>query len=234
MTSMRLRLAAALLLAPLATPGALHAQVGHLPTKSPYNDFNIGQTVSILAGRLNVARDPADVAPKPALLGSVRYDIGVGGPASLFVRYAASPSTRKQLAPTAVKAQRVVGTPDVTTHMFDGGLDVALTGRKTWHRLVPSVNGGVGIVSDFASADSGAYRFGTKFAFTYGFSLRYVPRRGPQIRIDLTRYLWQYQYPDRYFVKANDSTSVLTNTRERSKWKGNWAPTIGVSMPIFR
>ncbi|MCA0377286.1 MAG: hypothetical protein LCH84_16710 [Gemmatimonadetes bacterium] len=218
----------------LATPAAARAQVGHLPSTSPYNDFTIGQTLSILGGRLGVADDPAGVAPKPAALGVLRYDIGVGGPASLFVRYAASPSTRAVKLPGNTAATRIIATPNVTTHLFDGGLDIALTGKKTWHRLLPSVNGGFGIVSDFASADTGAYRFGTKFSFSYGFSLRYALRSGPQIRVDVTRFLWQYQYPDRYYVKANDSTSILVNTNDRSVWRGNWSPAIGVSLPIFR
>ena len=30
----------------------------------------------------------------------------------------------------------------------------------------------------------------------------------PAIRVDLTNHLWQYQYPDRYFVRASDSSAV--------------------------
>jgi hypothetical protein len=92
----------------------------------------------------------------------------------------------------------------------------------------------VGLVSDFARADTGAYQFGTKFSFNYGFSLRYLPRRGPQIRIDATSHLWQYQYPDRYFVVASDTTSILTDTRNREAWRGNWSLSAGVIFPIFR
>lgn len=228
--------AAALLLGALAIPHPtpLSAQVGHLPNRSPYEDIKIGQTLTPMAGRLIMGRDPAGVAPKSSALGAVRWDIGVGGPASLFMRYVAAPSTRQVLNPTEPKAKRVFATPNVTTHLLDAGLDIALTGRKTWHRLLPSLNGGVGIVSDFAKADTGAYRFGTNFSFSYGFSLRYLARRGPQLRIDLTNFIWQYQYPDRYFVKASDTTSILTDTRNRSAWKGNWGMSAGVALPIFR
>lgn len=220
------------LMIPRVTP--LSAQVGHLPTKSPYEDIKIGQTLTPMAGYTIMGRDPAGVAPKSSAFGAVRWDIGVGGPASLFVRYLGAPSTRQLLNPAEPKVKRVVATPSVTTHVLDGGLDIALTGRKTWRRLLPSLNGGVGIVSDFAKADTGAYRFGTNFSFSYGFSLRYLARRGPQLRIDLSNFVWQYQYPDRYFVKASDTTSVLTNTRNRSAWRGNWGMSAGVAIPIFR
>lgn len=212
----------------------LRAQVGHMPNASPYEDFKIGQTLTPMAGRLIMGRDPAGVAPQSSVMGALRYDVGVGGPASLFVRYLAAPSTRRVLNPAEPRATRVFATPRVTTQMLDGGLDIALTGRKTWRRLLPSINGGVGIVSDFAKADTGAYQFGTNFSFSYGFSLRYITRRGPQLRVDLSNFIWQYQYPDRYFVKASDTTSVLTNTRDRSKWRGNWGASAGIAIPIFR
>lgn len=216
------------------SPALADAQVGHLPNRSPYEDFKIGQSVTVLGGWLAVKRDLADVAPKAAWNAGLRYDIGVGGPASLFVRYLASPSERKLLAPGNPKATRQIGTPGVTTHLFDGGLDISLTGRKTWHSLMPSVNGGAGLISDFSKADTGAYRFGTKFAFNYGFSLRYLAKRGPQLRLDATNFLWQYQYPDRYFILASDTTAILTDTRNREAWRGNWSLSAGVTLPLFR
>jgi hypothetical protein len=217
-----------------ALPNTGQAQVGHLPAKSPYEDFKIGQSATVIGGWLAVKRDLADVAPAASWLAGLRYDIGVGGPASLFARYVLSPSERNVLAPTNPRATRVIATPGATTHLFDAGLDVSLTGRKTWRHLMPSVNVGAGLASDFARADTGGYQFGTKFAFNYGFSLRYLPRRGPQLRLDAVNYLWQYQYPDRYFVKAADTTSVLSDTRRREAWRANWALTAGVTFPLFR
>ncbi len=218
----------------LGVPAAAAAQVGHTPQRSPYEDFQIGQTVSIMAGWLSVRPDPAGVAPKSAAFGQLRYDLGIGGPASLFVRYALAPTERTVLLPSNPRATRVMGTQSATTHLVDLGFDVSLTGRKTWHHLMPSLNSGIGIISDFAAADTGFYRFGTKFAFSLGGSLRYLPRRGPQIRVDLTHAFWKYQFPDNYFVKASDTTSVLTNTRQRSAWRRNLGVSAGVSIPVFR
>jgi len=210
------------------------AQIGHMPDKSPYEDFKIGQTLTIMGGWMNMRRDPANVAPDANWLAALRYDIGVGGPASLFARYMASPSERNLLVPSNTQANRVIARPSVTTHLADLGLDVSLTGRKTYRRFMPSVNGSIGIVSDFASIDTGSYQFGTKFSFSYGVSLRYLPRRGPQLRVDFTNFIWQYQYPDRYFVLANDTTSVLRRASEQSAWRGNWGVSAGVSVPLFR
>ena len=215
-------------------PAVVAAQVGHLPANSPFEDVKLGQNLSIMGGWMAMKRDPADVAPTSSLAAALRYDIAIGGPASLYVRYLVAPSERKLLQPTNPLATRVIGTPGVTTHQLDGGLDLALTGKKTWHRLIPSLNGGAGVVTDFTAADTGSYRFGAKFSFSYGLGLRYLPRKGPMIRVDLTNFMWQYDYPDRSFVKASDTTSVLTDTRNRSAWRGSHTVTVGVTLPLFR
>ena len=215
-------------------PLGAEAQVGHRPSTSPYEDVKLGQSLSLSGGWLATKRDPAGVAPDAAFMAQVRYDVAIGGPAILFARYSLSPSQRLQYAPGAVASARKVGTPGVVTHIVDGGLDIVLTGRKTWHRLMPSVGGGVGIVSDYANADSGSYQFGVKFAISYGAGVRYVHGNGLRFRLDANNYLWQYEYPDRYFVKATDGTSILTDTRQRTSWRGNWALTAGASYPIFR
>jgi hypothetical protein len=216
------------------TPVVLRAQVGHRPSSSPYEDVKPGQSVSLSGGWLAVSRDPAGVAPRAAAFGQFRYDVGIGGPAALYARYGVSMSERTLFAPSAVATARQTGTPGVAMHMIDGGLDLALTGKKSWHHLIPALGAGVGIVSDFASVDSGGYQFGVKFAITYGASLRYVRASGLQLRIDATSYRWQYDYPDRYFVKATDGTSILEDTKNRSAWRGNWGLSAGVTYPIFR
>ncbi len=218
----------------LAPSHRVAAQVGYVPAKSPYEDQKPGQSIMLSAGRIGVKRDPAKVAPEASPFLALRYELPIGGPAALYVRYAFAPSERNVFDPARPRVSRLVGTPSVTTHLADIGLDLSLTGQKTWHRLMPSLTGGIGVVSDFASADTGAYQFGTKFSFAYGAGLRYVRRNGWSVRAEATNHIWQYQYPDKYFVVASDTTSILSDTRARSAWRGNWALSVGVSVPIFR
>ncbi|MES2524101.1 MAG: hypothetical protein V4617_15445 [Gemmatimonadota bacterium] len=217
-----------------STPALALAQVGHPPERSPYRDFEVGQSLTVSGGWLATKRDPANVAPKESFFGAVRYDVPVGGPASLYVRYMFSPSERRLLAPANPAATRVLRMESVSTSVADLGLELSLTGRKSWRSLSPTASAGVGLATDFAKADTGAYRFGTRFAFTYGLGLRYIPSSRYTFRADLINYTWQYQYPDRYFIRASDSTSVLTDTRQRSAYRGNWALSAGVTIPIFR
>lgn len=218
----------------VGAPACLSAQVGHRPNQSPYEDVKVGQAVSLSGGWFAFGRDLAGVGPEPAPFGQVRYDAAVGGPAALYARYTLAPTQRTLLAPAAVASARKTGTPSSTMHVIDGGIDIALTGKKSWHRLMPSVAGGVGIVSDFAQVDSGGYQFGAKFTLSYGLGMKYVRPKGLQLRADLTNFMWQYEYPDRYFVQATDGTSVLTDTRNRTSWRSNWGLSAGVSIPVFR
>ena len=225
-----------LLVASLAgVPTAVHAQVGHRPTDSPFNDVKLGQNLTISAGWMFMDKDPAGVAPRSAGYGQLRYDAAVGGPASLFARWTVMPSTRALLAPGASAPDRRTDNPSVVTHIIDGGLDISLTGNKTWHRIVPSLAGGVGVVSDFASPDSGNYQFGNKFVFSYGFVVRYMHPKGLRVRLEATSYLWQYDYPDSYYLQAPDGSAIIVRgVGGTSAWTDNWGLQAGIAIPIFR
>lgn len=234
MTLTNIRTAAFTLIVAVLLPASLAAQVGFPPEESPYRDQTIGQTLTVFTGYLSPGRDPASVAPDPSMLFGLRYDVGIGGPSAMYGRYIMAPSKRLRLAPSEPAATRVESTPSVTTHMFEIGLDISLTGRKSWHNLMPSVTAGLGIASDFEKADIGGYKFGTQFLLGLGAAVRYVPGGRLSYRASINNFLWQYDFPDAYFVPASDNTSILTETRHRSSWRSNWGVTVGVSWLLFR
>lgn len=224
-----------LLLLSAATVSPLRAQlVGADPARSPYRDVETTQQLSLAGGWLNTTRDAAGVGPKPGLLLALRHDINIAGPAWLTTRYTMLFSERRVLDAALPAAERDQGMRGVVQHMADLGVTMALTGRKSWHHLVPTVGAGIGLTSDFSSVDVGGYRFGTKFAFSFGPGVRIVLPHGYALRVDLTNHLYQIQYPSSYFAVATDSTAVLQNSQQRASWRSNWGLTTGVSMPLFR
>ncbi len=223
----------------LALAGAasqpLSAQlVGSEPTRSPFRDLETSQQLTLSAGWFDATRDAARVGPRPAAMFSLRHDIHLAGPAWLTSRYAMVRSERRLIDPGFPAAQRFVRDLPVTHHLADVGLTMALTGRKSWRHVVPTFGTGIGLTSDFTGADLGSYRFGTKFAFTLGPGVRVVLPSGYSLRLDVTNHVYQFQYPSTYFSRASDSTSVLTDTRQRSSWRSNWGFTSGISVPLFR
>lgn len=211
------------------------AQVGHLPTSSPYEDLKPTQDLSIFAGHLGSRLGEAGVLPKPSLFGGIRYDVAIGGPAFLTARYIMAPSERAVLLPSNSKSTRYLGSMNTTTHEADVGISVALTGRKSWRRMIPTVSGGLGLVSDFAKPDTGGYKFGTKFSVNYGLNVRYVLRNGFGVRAEATNFLWQHKYPDSYLIPAtSDTTSVLKSADQRTGWNSHWGLSVGLVIPIFR
>ncbi|MDQ6717392.1 MAG: hypothetical protein M3Z17_03465, partial [Gemmatimonadota bacterium] len=63
------------------------AQVGHLPTQSPFRDIEGGQELTLFGGHYNAGADAVGVAPKPGAILGLLYQIHVGGPANLMVRW---------------------------------------------------------------------------------------------------------------------------------------------------
>ena len=212
------------------------AQVGHTPQESPYVDLIYRHEITAFTGYLDTRRDPAGVAPRSAPLAGVRYSLHLTGPASFTARAAYARSERTVLDPIEPAASRVVlPAARVSLLMADAGLALNLTGFKSWRRLVPELNGGLGVITDFrTNGDVGGFSFGTRFALTLGAGVRYVPGSRFQLRLDLTDNLYRISYPDSYYRTASDGTAILEPTQSKALWTHNPSVTLGVSYLFWR
>jgi hypothetical protein len=218
----------ALAVAALRSPAV--AQVGYPPARSPYLDLEHAQELTLIGGQYHAHRDPAGVGPQSGLITGLHYEWRAGGPAHLTGEFARISSDRNLIDPAKAGAARELGTASRPLYSFDAGLGVSLTGSKSWHRIVPELAAGVGIVSDFHSqADSGGFKFGTRFAFTWGLGVRYVPGGSWQIRADLKNRMYQLGYPQTYYLEPTGGTPVIPTTQAKSFWLNNPAITLGLS-----
>lgn len=218
----------------ILTTTPVAAQVGHTPEHSPYRDLTWNSAVSVFAGGLQAASDPAGVGPQSSWLAGVRYDLHLGGLVSLTGRFATGPTKRRLLDPAKPASTRYLGDKASELLATDIGLTFNLTGQKSYRRLVPVVGTGAGIVSDFkGSPDVGGYRFGTRFMMYVATGLRYHTDGRWEPRIDFTNYLWQMQYPPTYEV-APSTTSAAILSRRTSPWVGNHLWSIGMSYQLSR
>jgi hypothetical protein len=219
----------------LAVPAGSQVSVGYPPAKSPYRDLEYHHEMTLFGGYFVPSADPAGVAPQSGALAGIRYEVVVGGPAQLVVRFAEAFSERNVINPTEPAATRNLGTRTWPVYLADAGLSLNLTGQRSFHGIVPVTYLGVGIATDAGKkVDGDPYRLGTTFAISLAGGLRFVPGGRLQIRADAGTYLYQIKYPTAYYVPASDNTSVLDNKQAKNFWKRNGAFTLGVSYLLFR
>ena len=227
------RLRAAMFVLLLAAAPAA-AQVGYVPTESPFRDLTWKQSLGFFVGGFDTGRDPAGVGPQPGWLAGVRYDVHIGGPVALELRASSAPTSRRVLNPTKSASTRHIGDESSELFAADLGLAMNLTGQKSFHRMVPVLTGGVGLVSDFHGIPvAGGYRFGTKFMMTWGLGVRYHAEGRWEPRFDFTNYLWQLQYPPAYETKPSDGSSAIL-AKKTSPWMGNHLWSVGLAYQLFR
>lgn len=215
----------------IATASSAGAQVGHAPDKSPYKDRDYNRDWTLFGGTFNAERDPVGVAPTDGPMAGIRWQMHLTGPLYFGVRLAGASVDRTIIDPSKVIAERVVGTEKVPMVFADAGLEMSLTGHKTWHGIAPFLNGGVGFVGDLRGAnDVGSYRFGIPFTMTVGTGLSWTPARNWSVRVDWSHYIYRIGYPNSYFLKTTEDDAVLPVGASRSFWRRNPALLVGVSL----
>jgi hypothetical protein len=143
-------------------------------------------------------------------------------------------TTRTVLDYTKSAATRNLGTQGTGLVVADVALAISLTGARTWHNLQPLVNVGVGIAAGPGDKeDVSGYAFGTSFAFSYGFGVRYSTGKNSEFRFDLDQYWWQLKYPDNYRSTQGD-VNAIKPAGSLSAYTVNTALTIAYTVRIFR
>ena len=221
-----------------------HAQVGYPPAQSPFRDLRETQEVTFYTGWYLARKDPANVAPQSGPLVGAHYQWRAGGPAHITVDFARVESERRVIDPernedscAADSAEcKYIGTLRWPVYMADIGLALALTGSRSFFHLVPEVRAGLGLASDFhLQPDIGDFAFGTRFAFSWGAGIRWVPGNRFQLRADVINRLYSVKYPDTYFLPAGDGSSIFSSSEQsRSAWLNNPAFTLGISYLFAR
>jgi hypothetical protein len=142
-------------------------------------------------------------------------------------------SERTIIDPAKPAATRVLGTEKSPIYGVDVGIALGITGRKSWHHLVPQIRSGVGVLVNGASDVLDGYKFGTPFAISFGAGLKFVTGSRVQLRADVGERLFKQKNPDSFYTKASDNTAVLTDT-PRSYWTNHGLLTLGVSFLFDR
>jgi hypothetical protein len=211
------------------------AQVGYPPSRSPYLDLTYSQEITAIFGYYVGRPDPAGVIPGSGSLVGAHYEWRAGGPAHLTGEVVRIASSRTILDPAKPPATRNLGERSWPLWSADFGLGMSLTGARSWHQFVPEVKAGVGFMSDFKKADVGDFKYGTRFALTWGAALRYVPSGSRyQLRADFSNRLSSIRYPDIYFRSPTTGVTPILTGKDQSVWRNNPSLTVGISYLFSR
>jgi len=205
------------------------AQVGYDPAHSPYRDIPRGGVGVVSVGYLGGSRGSVGVGLSDGITGGIRYEVLFGAVgASLGLAYGRT--DRFVVNPYKDTVSRKTGPFDNDVVLVDAGLQLSLTGRKTWRGFAPYVGGALGVaISGAAPRDTSGYRFGTKFTVAPNAGVRWYPARRLSVRGDFRLVLWKLTYPVQYKVPDTiDNTPVLAPTAAVSEWTAHPWATIGI------
>ena len=205
------------------------AQEGYDPAHSPYRDMPRGAVWALSVGHLGGSRGMVGVGPSDGLTGALRYEVPFGAVgASLGLAYARTSRFAQDY--TKDSTTRRTGPFNDPVVLADAGLQLVLTGRKTWRRFAPFVGGAIGVAIGSALAqDTSGYRFGTKITLAPNAGVRWYPARRISVRSDFRLVFWKLHYPLSYKVPNKiDNSSVLPATAAQDQWTAHPWATIGV------
>ncbi|HET7553165.1 MAG TPA: hypothetical protein VFK04_17865 [Gemmatimonadaceae bacterium] len=222
------------LLAFAAAPAA--AQVGHPPAESPYHDIPFKQEITLYGGDYQGAIGKAGVGPTGGTVIGARYSIRLGGPVEATAHLARVATSRMVKDPAKSDADRNVGEQSFGLYLADVGFALNLTGQKSYHRFVPVIGAGLGVVSGSGSPDVGGFKVGTPFALNFRAAIRFVPGGNISARLELADNMFQLSYPAAYFRSPpiGEGTPILDRSVGDSQWTHHRMLTLGISYMFSR
>ncbi|HEV2751815.1 MAG TPA: hypothetical protein VGV12_14935 [Gemmatimonadales bacterium] len=207
----------------------LASQVGHDPGSSPYRDILKGAAWVGTFGYLGGSRGSVGVGLSNGFTGGIRYEVPFGAiGASLGIGYGLT--SRFVVNPYNAATARTTGPFDNNVVLVDAGLQLTLTGRKTWRGFAPYLGGALGVaISGASPRDTSGYKFGTKITLAPDVGVRWYPARRFSVRGDFRLLLWKLSYPVQYKAPNQfDNTTVLPPSASLTEWTAHPWATIGL------
>ena len=214
---------------------AMAQQVGTTPEKSPFRDLEKRQDVTLLIGP-SFGRDRAGAAPRGGAAVGLRYDVALGSaPLTFTSSLLRQGSSREVIQPGLPLANRSGGTVSQPLWFFDLGLQMLLTGNRSWHGIQPSLTAGAGIAYDGAGiTDSSNFSFGTRFSPVLGLGVKYAPVQSRwTVRLDFINRFYSVPYPQSFRDTVSGVPRVV-GTNVNSAWTRNTMLTLGLVRGIGR
>jgi hypothetical protein len=212
----------------------LTAQVGHDPANSPYRDILLHSGPMLFVGHLGGGRGSVSAGTSNALTLGARYELPAGHALQFQFTTALIRGDRYIIDPRADSnaAERRTGPVKSEQGLAEVGMQLRLTGGKTWRGFAPYVGTALGMVFDVSSpgdTTSSGYSFGTKFSLALASGVRWYPARRITVNADLRAAFWRLKYPVSFHsVLAPDGSRVLPLTKALAEWTAHPWISLGI------
>lgn len=219
--------------AALLAPASLTAQVGYDPAHSPFRPIVARTSLTAIGGYLGGSAGIILIGPSDGWFMGLRYEMRLTGPtdASLtvsrgeFERFIPNPNAPKDSAYTGPVKQSVI--------FVDAGLQILLTGDKSWNRMAPYIGATLGLgFGSNVPADSSGFKYNTKFISGPVAGLRFYPVGGLTIRLEGRLVFWRLRYPQGFFsnpVRApTDPPLIDPKVESDTDWTAHPTVLIGL------
>ncbi|HEY4319848.1 MAG TPA: hypothetical protein VGM77_01615 [Gemmatimonadales bacterium] len=208
---MRRRLLLALLLAAPLAP--LAAQVGYLPTESPYRPIQHGSFLEGSVGRIYGGGGLLDVGNRDGTSYGLRYTLRAKNTLQFSFGGWTAGTVRNVVDANDSVATRNKGAFPSRLIAGEIGIQLNVTGGKTWHGAAPFAGVSFGIVhGGQVVSDTSGYAFGTKLFFAPTIGTRFFLGQSAYLRLDVRAMLWNLTYPPAYALEPSKQPGTTTNS----------------------
>ncbi len=210
--------------------GTATAQVGYDPERSPFRDLRRGSAVSLNAGYFGGDAGGLGIGASGGPTATARFELSLGGPTVVALGATWAQLERDVLDPGEDSATRRTGPFGTDILMLDVGLQLRLTGQKSWRRIAPYLGAALGLAFEVSGPnDPGGYNFGTKLTVAPGAGVRFHPSQRLSVNTDFRLLFWRLSYPLTYQSAAPDGSRILEPSASTTDWTTHPWLTVGVA-----
>jgi hypothetical protein len=207
---MRLRLILGLLVMPVVSAAG---QVGFMPEHSPYREIEHGSFLELTGGHVYGGGGLLDLGPRNGTSEGLRWALRAKNTLQFSLGFWTANTVRTQIDQDDSVATRNKGLVPERLIAAEFGIQLNLSGGKTWHQIAPYAGVGVGFVNGQGPppTDTSGYAFGTKFYFAPTIGTRVFAGQRLYLKVDVRALVWNLQYPPSYALEPTKQPGTVAN-----------------------